>query len=64
MKYMPSAGQKQQFVSTHTVYCIALYITMLAGFTLDFSHHVKGLFSHNVKRVLPWEPKGPLGPYI
>jgi len=38
----------------HTLYCVALYITMLAGFALGLSPHVKG--------VLPWEPEGPLGP--
>ena len=36
---------------THTLYGVALYITMLAGFTLGFSPHVKRVF-------FPWEPEG------
>jgi len=30
---------------THTLYCISPYITMLAGYTLGFSSHIKGFFS-------------------
>jgi len=32
----------------HTLYCISLYITTLAGCILDFSSHQKGFFSWNL----------------
>ena len=40
---------------THTLYCISPYTTMLAGYTLGFSSHIKRLFFFV-------EPEWPLGP--
>ena len=62
MKYMPISRTETQVAAqkhTHTLYCVALNITILAVSTLGFSpHDKKGVF------FFPEEPEGPLGPQI